>query len=563
MSKSVIVAAAALLLVGLLAPTEGLAQAFADGDAARMEQLARGVLVLKGTLAALALLLVLAARFAPRGATSGPIVASGIRAAPAWRASTLWAIGGLLVLALVLRAPALGLGLSFDEIDTLVHYARLPLARVVSTFDSQNQHLLYSVLARLAFELFGESGWAVRLPAVVLGVASIAALYRFALRVADPREAIFAATLLSVSYHHVWFSQNARGYTGLLLFTLLGSSAFLDMLRDPQPRGLAAPLRYGLWMALATLIHATAVFAVAAHGLVWLGSLWTSRGRNARANHVQVGTGFVLAGGLSLVLYSLVLPQFFATLLAPTMPGAKVEWKNPSWLVLETLRGLSNGVPGGGFTLAGGLVIVILGVRSYAKQSLAVLGTFTLGLVVTAVTLLATKHNLWPRMFFFAAGFAVLIAIRGVTEWARIFSFGQLGGLVVKLGTAALAVACLMSAATVPTAWNPKQDFEGPLELIARERLPGDAVATVDMTVMPYAEYFNSGWPAVDSIEALQALEASHARTWIVYCTPTRMKAAQPEIWSRLERDYAVVGTFWGTLGGSEVVVVRRDAAAR
>lgn len=563
MSKTVILAAASCLLAGLLLPVEALARWLVGDGGASLEQVARGAIVLKGALALQGLLLVLAARFAPRGARCEPLVASGIRRAARMPASALWAIGGLLVLGLVLRAPGLGQGLSFDEIDTLVHYARRPLPQVLSTFDSQNQHLLYSVLARTSFVLFGESGWAVRLPAVLLGVASLWALYRFALLVTDAREAIFAATLLTVSYHHVWFSQNARGYTGLLLFTLLGSAVFLRMLAEDQPRGFSRPLVYGAWMALATVIHATAVFAVAAHGLVWLACLWSARRKAAGANHLQLALGFVFAGSLSLLFHALVLPQFFETLLAPTMPGAKVEWKEPAWLVAETVRGLSQGVPGGGFTLVGALVIALLGLRSYARQSWAVAGTFVLGLGVTAVALLATKHNLWPRMFFFAAGFAVLIAVRGITEWARIFSFGQMQPLISKLTTAALAMACLMSAATVPTAWLPKQDFEGALHYVERERAPGDAVATVDMTVMPYAEFFTAHWTAVDKVEALEALEASHPRTWIVYCTPTRMRAAQPEIWERLQRDYREAAVFWGTLGGSQVVVAVCERPAR
>jgi hypothetical protein len=245
------------------------------------------------------------------------------------------------------------------------------------------------------------------------------------------------------------------------------------------------------------------------------------------------------------------------------MPGAKVEWKEPSWLLLETLRGLSQGVPGGGFTLAGGLAVMALGLRSYWRQSRAVTGTFLLGFAVTAAVLLATRHNLWPRMFFFGAGFAVLIALRGVVEWVRIFSFGQLAGLLPKLTGAALALACLMSLATVPVAWLPKQDFAGALAQVERERQPGDGVVTVDMTVMPYRDFYNCAWTPVDNVDALEAQEAQHPRTWIVYCTPTRMKAALPEIWARIERDFRVVGTYYGTLGGSEVVVALRERSER
>ncbi len=563
MDRWVLAAALSCLACALLLPGAALLEYLLAGDDSRRAALGRGVDLLRGMLALAGLVLVLVERLAPRGSDGEALLLSGVRTPPRLDGSALWALGGLVTLALALRTPGLGAGLSFDEIDTLVHYARKELREIVSTFDSQNQHLLYSVLARGSFELFGESAWAVRLPAVLLGAGGVVALYVLARSVTDAREAIFAAALLAVSYHHVWFSQDARGYTGLLLFTLLGTTEFLRMCARARASGIAAPLRYGLWMALATWIHATAVFAVAAHVLVWVACAWQARARRVAGAHHQVLSGFVLATMLSLVLHALVLPQYVATLLAPTMPGATVEWKDPTWLVAETLRGLSHGLPGGGFTLAGGLAVLALGMRSYWRQSRALTGTFFLGVLVTAAVLLATRHNLWPRMFFFAAGFAVLVAVRGVVEWVRVFSFGQLSGLLPKLHTAALVLACLMSAATVPVAWLPKQDYEGARAHVDRERRPGDAVATVDMTVMPYRDYYACTWTAVDTIETLETLERSHPRTWIVFCTPTRMKASQPDIWARIEREYRVQKTYWGTLGGSEVVVALRETMAK
>jgi 4-amino-4-deoxy-L-arabinose transferase-like glycosyltransferase len=490
-------------------------------------------------------------------------MARGLRPPERVTAAAIWAVGGLMSLALALRLTALEVGVSFDEIDTYVHYASQPLGRIATTFDSQNQHLLYSLLARVSVASIGDGVWALRLPAVLLGVLSILALYRLATRVADAREAIFAAALLTVSYHHVWFSQNARGYTGLLLFTLLGSTAFLDMLAATEPRGIGRPLRYGLWMALAVWVHATALFVIAAHALVYSWSVWSARTRTVGANRWQVAQGFLFAASITLIEYALVLPQFFDTLLAPTMPGVATQWKEPSWLVAESLRVLGSGVPGGSFTVAGALVVALLGVRSYWRQASELALLFLLGSVVTTIALLATKHNLWPRMFFSSAGFFVLIALRGVAEWARIFSFGQMPKLFQRMATAALALVCLMSAATLPSAWLPKQDFAGAQTFLQREAAPEDAIVTVDMTVMPYAEFFNMPWSAVDNVDALAAIEADHPRTWLVFCTPTRLAAAQPAMWERLQREYRVIETFWGTLGGSEVVVAMRERVER
>ena len=73
--------------------------------------------------------------------------------------------------------------------------------------------------------------------------------------------------LVAISYHHIWFSQNARGYTEVAFFSTLGMILFL--------RGMARPsldiwLAYGVTLALATFTHLTGAFAFAAQGVMWV-----------------------------------------------------------------------------------------------------------------------------------------------------------------------------------------------------------------------------------------------------------------------------------------------------
>jgi hypothetical protein len=240
------------------------------------------------------------------------------------------------------------------------------------------------------------------------------------------------------------------------------------------------------------------------------------------------------------------------------MPGVETEWKSPLWLVAETLRVLARGLPGGRLTLGLGLLVGGLGVLSYGRQSLSVLGVLLLGAVLTAAVMLATGHNLWPRLFFFGAGFFVLIAIRGFTTWVVLTARAGLQGLQGGLTTALLTLVCLTSAATLPAAYWPKQDFRGALDYVEGARGPRDAVVTVDMTVMPYRDLYGAGWESVDNLPDLSAIERIHPRTWLVYTTPTRLRAEHPDIWGRLESDYEESRTFWGTVGGGEVVVTVR-----
>ena len=126
-------------------------------------------------------------------------------------------------LALLLRVWQINADLWLDEITTVVEYMRLSPMEATLKFQSANQHLLNSILGSISIHLLGESTWSVRLPAMLLGVATIPVFFCLARRVTERREAIFATLFLCVSYHHVWFSQNARGYSAMIFFTVLST----------------------------------------------------------------------------------------------------------------------------------------------------------------------------------------------------------------------------------------------------------------------------------------------------------------------------------------------------
>jgi hypothetical protein len=553
--------ALAICLAGVVLPPRWLADSLVRADGDRLEQVLRGAWILKAALIALGGLALASLRPAREGAEV--LVTRGVR-----RASLRWPLdvalaASLCLLALALRTHRLGEGLWFDEIDTLVRYARKPLADVVTTYDSQNNHLFYSVLARISVATLGDSAVALRLPAVLLGVASLLAVAAFGLRITDRREAFFAAALLAVSKHHVWFSQDARGYTGLLCFSVLASSGFLRVLTEPAGRARHHALGYGLWMALAIATHLTAVFVTVAHGLIWLALAIRSRERDLGANRWSPMWGFAFAGVLSLCAYALVLPQVLGTLGQPSFPGETVEWKNPLWLARETVGGLAQGLPGGWLALAAAGVVAAIGAWSYLRQSATVFAVLTLGALVTLAVIVAQGHNLWPRFFFFSAGFAVLIAMRGVVATVELAARGPLASRRASIATAAAALACVASAITVPRAWGPKQDFEGALRFIRAQGTPPEDVATLEMAHLPYEKLFAAGWTRVDNIREFLDFERDHPRARVVYTTPTHLMAAQPKIWERLQLEYDVLRVFHGTLRGGEVVVAARRVAER
>ncbi len=461
-----------------------------------------------------------------------------------------WVVAALVLVGLLLRLHDLGSGLWFDEIQTLVEYVRSPLGAIVTNYDNTNQHLLYSVLARISTGLLGETGAALRLPAALLGTASLLAFYLMAVRNTDRGEALLGTALLTFSYHHVWFSQNARGYSGLLLFTLIATAAFLRLLRE-QNAGWGAVAVYGVSAALGAYIHPTAILIPIAHGLV-LAALWWRARRTAPSAGWRPAVGILLAGLLTLALYAPVLSQVVAALTATNPNGAETAWKSPWWLLKETVQVLGAGLPGGWFAVVFVSLVAVTGLTSYARRSAPVAALLLLPGLLTAMAMLALHHNLWPRFFFFSAGFAILIAIRGGFVLTRA-AFRAQG---TTLATAGGVLVILASALTLPRAWRPKQDFEGARDFVQRSQGAADAVVTVDLTTYPYARWLGLGWAGVESLADLTAVERTHRRTWLVYTFPIRLKAVQPGIWQRLAVAYDTAAVYPGTIGGGDIVVM-------
>src|SRR5688572_3451315 len=63
----------------------------------------------------------------------------------------------LLILSVILRLYKLGEGLWLDEIGMWFKYLQRPFGELLTTYDSENQHLLYTILAHICTTLWGDT----------------------------------------------------------------------------------------------------------------------------------------------------------------------------------------------------------------------------------------------------------------------------------------------------------------------------------------------------------------------------------------------------------------------
>ncbi len=462
-------------------------------------------------------------------------------------------LGLVSLAALALRLWRIETSLWVDEVLTVVYVVRLPLGQLISSFPSQNQHLLYSLAAHASVAMFGESSLTVRLPAVIAGVASIPALYLLGRRVAGEFTAIAACALMAFSYHHVWFSQNARGYTTLLLFSILSTWFWLGMQRRDSLRdktGFIAATVLGL------SVHLTMIFVLAAQGLVEVFTLLYSR-KPASAWRVALWP-YVLACTLAVQIYALAIPEFLRSGLHEV--SLQSEWTSPIWLLRATVASFGAGLAGW-IVVVAGAGVALIGVVSLAERSRATAAVFVLPILLGGAVLIASGHNLWPRFFFFGMGFGLLIAMEGLVVTAGYAArlLGQ-ARFAAQAGGAAACVLIVASAATVPRCYAyPKQDFIGARDFVERSRAANEPVAVVGLAGTVYTQYYAPHWTGIDSAAQLESLDAATPAPWLVYTLPIEVRTYEPDIWRVVERDYRAVKIFPGTLQeGGEVYVCRR-----
>jgi len=488
----------------------------------------------------------------------------------------------LLVTAFAFRLPGLNEGLWFDELQTWVRYARRPFVEILTSFESRNQHMLYSLSAHASLLLFGDHGWALRLPAVGFGVGSLWALFRFMRHIARADEALVAVALLGFSYQHVWFSQNARGYTGLLFGSLVGGELLVRML-SARTDGARVAWQYGVVMALAVYMHATAAFVVVAHLLVWAIAWWRCPATPAPSAVRLPALGFVLVLTMTTMLYGPVMSQVTRTVrparmlvtaqdlqpqperVEPIAPptymsdearGIDRGWRRLEWLVREVQQRLMSPQGGTAGLLAAAVLPVVVGLWVLLRHSPGFLAVVVMPGLITFLALFVSDQVLFPRFFFFTIGSVVLLFVHGV--YAMVIRIA--GAPRRWLATGLLALAALAQIPGARRAWEPKQRFAAARDYVHAHAGPQDAVATVAMTRLPYIEYFGEPWSEVETGLQLRELAAAHTRTWVVSTMPANVQRRHPDVWAELQSSFEAAAEFPATVGDGEITVfVRRN----
>jgi mannosyltransferase len=230
--------------------------------------------------------------------------------------------------------------------------------------------------------------------------------------------------------------------------------------------------------------------------------------------------------------------------------AAAAEWSSPLWTIAEAARSLGFGLAPGILAIAVGLALAAVGARSLAKRDLEAAWIAVVPPALCAIVLVAMGRNLWPRSFFFAAGFLALLGAEGFLAIAD--------RLLPKIADALAAALVVAALALLPRIWNlPKQDFAGARDFANSVRGPSERVLTVGLARFPYEAYYGGGFTPVDSLAELEREIDGDREALVITTFPIYLRSRRPEIARALDERGSEIGRFRGSMGDGDVVVLR------
>lgn len=236
-----------------------------------------------------------------------------------------WAALAVIVGAgIAVRIPYLRWPMRYDEAFTFWWYARYPLKLALSTYDAPNNHLFNTFLIHVAYRLFGDAPWALRLPGFVVGSLTLPVTYLVGRSFVGGAAALLAAAALATSMVMIEASTNGRGYSilALVFLLLLGLGQYL------RARDNAAA--WAAFAALGAIGVYTVPSGIYAFGTVvlWLllSGLTGEAPGGVRRFVVRLAIATVVAGFTTLMLYApILLRDDLSAILSHRVIATKVE----------------------------------------------------------------------------------------------------------------------------------------------------------------------------------------------------------------------------------------------
>jgi mannosyltransferase len=314
----------------------------------------------------------------------------------------------LLALSFVLRLIRITQGLWYDEIFA-VRFVQLSWLEIPLSMPVPNNHILFSLLAKLSISVFGEKEWSLRLPSVLFSGITPAVFYVLWRKKLGEFVAFAGGIFFCVNYWSVWFGQDARGYAGFILCVVISNSFLLRWL---ETRKAAAAVAYALASISGVYVFMYFFFVIAGQ-LCFLALGWLFK--------KQKIADFIAPAALALVCIAAYSPMLGDVAQYADGAGKLTEGR---FLDANFLKELAILLSGSHLVIAAGPVCL-----------LTAFGLFLF-------------YKKWPELFLLYMIPAALILL--FTLVARIFIYARFLSFLLPACSVGLALAVERLAALVP-----------------------------------------------------------------------------------------------------------------
>ena len=238
----------------------------------------------------------------------------------------------LLIAGIAIRFSFLFQPICQDESITYFYFASHPLSIIVSNYSDPNHHILHTILVHLSTTFFGNSVWAIRLPAFIAGILILPATYLVMRKLFNKKVALLAVALVVPSSLLIEYSTNARGYSlQALLFLVLIMIAFY-VIRTNSNGGWAG------FIIISALGFYTVPTMLYFFGAVVIWILLSALYRDSPVKRSSLAIKTALATVLSLILVVLLY-------MAPAINSGASSLISNKWVKSLSLSSFLRGVP--------------------------------------------------------------------------------------------------------------------------------------------------------------------------------------------------------------------------
>lgn len=401
--------------------------------------------------------------------------------------ASLAALGAVVMVAVAVRVAFLDVPLRYDEATTYNNFVSKPLYVALANYATPNNHLLHTLLAKVSVTALGGSEWAIRLPALVAGLALVPATFALGRILYGRSTALLAAALVASSSTLVEYSTNARGYTTVALCTVV---AFLAASRIVEGE---SPGAWGVLVVAGALgLYAVPIMVYPLGGvLVWIVVSALAAGRPLHTLLRPLGGAVLAVAILTLVLYA---PVYAASGIRSVTSNEFVEPRSLGTVLdllpehaWDTLRTWTRDLPivasivlAAG--LVGGLALTPIVSRFPVPPLLAVLAW-------TMPVLLAQRVIPFTRVWLFAVPIAAITAagffawLLERVSWRRVLVPATAALLSVGAAWAVLEAGSVRASRET----GALLDAPAVASFLAREVEPGDRIfARGSDTILEY-----------------------------------------------------------------------------